>query len=450
MILHSLRHTAAAALTLAAMALAACSSEADAPSAPSEETRGDVTLRLKVSTADSAPPSRTDLGDKDGYEGPEGEFESIATLRVIILHDSPRKVEGNRMVATDDKGNPINDNLEFKVSSNELKWVYLIANEASLPLPANVTEFSTVSEWLDHFTSGVELPLDVMQNWTAGYTSEQLHSQNVTASIFGDQRHLPLTEVFRLQSVKLPHPDYSGDGSGDQGTESGTTGNISLTQEANLFLTRAAAKATFRFDFSNYPDNVSGVQVTAVRLKGLSQREFVFPNSTIYSPGKYTAEGEGYINVVENNERYITYFESPSENSTVDFLFNEDAGFEPVEMKKPAGVSETDKKLIVRGPIYFPESLSPNATDAYKVEVLLSDPTNPENSYWSEAKPLATNILEFTDKGGVKHQAISRNTHLYIDIKFTPTGIKWEAIEAPYNTVTLDPIFGLDTNSSNR
>ncbi len=443
MILHSLRHTAAAALTLAAMALAACSSEAPSPAA-SEETRGDVTLRLKVSTADSAAPSRTDLGDlgdQDGYEAPDGDFEKVATLRVIILHDS-REVEGNRMVATDDKGNPINDNLEFKVSSNELKWVYLIANEASLPLPEGVTGYSTVSEWLYHFTKGAELPLDVMRNWTAGYTPTQLNSQNVTASIFGDQRHLPLTEVFRLQSVKLPHPDYSGDGSGDQGSESGTTGNISLTQEANLFLTRAAAKATFRFDFSNYPDNVSGVQVTAVRLKGLSQREFVFPNTTVYSPGKYTAEGEGYINnVVENNERYITSFVSPAENSTVDFLLN---FTDPVDMKKPAGASETDKKLIVRGPIYFPESLSDKNAEAYTVQVQL-DGVN-----WLTAKPLTTNILEFTDKGGVMHQAISRNTHLYIDIKFTPTEITWQAIEAPYNTVTLDPIFGLDPKSSDR
>ena len=98
-------------------------------------------------------------------------------------------------------------------------------------------------------------------------------------------------------------------------------------------------------------------------------------------------------------------------------------GFAPVDMKKPAGASETDKKLIVRGPIYFPESLSAKDTKAYEVEVQL------DGGDWLTAKPLTTNILEFTDKGGVKHQAISRNTHLYIDIKFTPTGITWQAIE---------------------
>ncbi len=217
-------------------------------------------------------------------------------------------------------------------------------------------------------------------------------------------------------------------------------------QEARLFLTRAAAKATFRFDFSNYPDNVSGVQVTAVRLNGLSQMEYVFPNTTVYSPGKYVGgnEDKGEVNSVPDNERYITSFASPEVNSIMDFLFDGDAGFAPVDMKKPAGASETDKKLIVRGPIYFPESLSAKDTKAYEVEVQL------DGGDWLTAKPLTTNILEFTDKGGVKHQAISRNTHLYIDIKFTPTGITWQAIEAPYNTVTLDPIFGLGPNISDR
>ena len=59
MILHSLRHSALAALTLAALALAACSSEAPSP-AP-DETKGDVTLRLKVAmpVRASTPPTAT-------------------------------------------------------------------------------------------------------------------------------------------------------------------------------------------------------------------------------------------------------------------------------------------------------------------------------------------------------------------------------------------------------
>ena len=436
MILHSLRHSALAALTLAALALAACSSEAPSP-AP-DETKGDVTLRLKVAL--SGASSRA--GEPDHYEpGTEG-FESVGTLRVIILRPDGKTVEANRMVRMDAQLMPVDDNLDFHVEANELKYVYLIANEAALPLPGGNTDKRT-GEWLDTYTKGkaFEDITTVFADWKAGFANGEENSQSLFAEA---GNRLPMTEMFRVQTIKSLND--TGNQQQTEGVAPPSDGQIVIqVQEAKLFLTRAAAKATFRFDFSDYPDNVSGVNVTAVRLNGLSQWEYVFPNKTIYSPGKYTAEGEGYINVLENPERYITSFVSPETNATVDFLYDNAAGFSPVEMKKPEGVTATDKKLVVRGPIYFAESLSDQAAGAYTVEVQLSDPVHPENNYWFKAKPLNDNILEFDG-----HQAIARNTHLYIDIHFTPAGITWQAIEAPYNTVTLDPVFGLDTNSSDR
>lgn len=431
MILHSLRHSALAALTLAALALAACSSEAPSP-AP-DETKGDVTLRLKVAL--SGASSRA--GEPDGYEpGTEG-FESVGTLRVIILRPDGKTVEANRMVRMDADLRPVDDNLEFHVEANELKYVYLIANEAALPLPGRITGYLRTGEWLDTFTKGkaFEDITTVFAGWTAGFADGGENSQSLFAK---EGNRLPMTEMFRVQTIKSLND--TGDKQHPEGSAPPSDGQIVIqVQEARLFLTRAAAKATFRFDFSDYPENVSGVNVTAVRLNGLSQREFVFPNNTVYSPGKYVDNKEGEINNVDNPDRYITSFASPSSNATVDFLFDFDAGFAPVEMKKPEGVTSTDKKLIVRGPIYFAESLSDQATGAYEVQVQL------DGGEWFEAKPLNDNILEFDG-----HQAIARNTHLYIDIKFTPAGITWQAIEAPYNTVTLDPIFGLDTDTPNQ
>lgn len=427
-----------AALTLAALALAACSSEVPSP-AP-DETKGDVTLRLKVAL--SGASSRA--GEPDDYEpGTEG-FESVGTLRVIILRPDGKTVEANRMVRMDAELRPVDDNLEFHVEANELKYVYLIANEAALPLPGGIIGSLRTGEWLDTFTKGktFEGITTAFADWTAGFADGGENSQSLFVK---EGNRLPLTEMFRVQTIKsLNDPDNQ---QHTEGAAPPSDGQIVIqVQEAKLFLTRAAAKATFRFDFSDYPDNVSGVQVTAVRLNGLSQREYVFPNSTVYSPSKYVddKEDKGQVNTLPDtdNERYITSFASPSPNATVDFLFDNEAGFAPVEMKKPDGVTATDKKLIVRGPIYFAESLSDQATEAYKVQVLLSDPVHPENNHWFEAKPLNDNILEFDG-----HQAIARNTHLYIDIKFTPAGITWQAIEAPYNTVTLDPIFGLDTDT---
>lgn len=439
MILHSLRHSALAALSLAVLALAACSSEA--PSPASGETKGDVTLRLKVAL--SGASSRA--GEPDDYEpGSEG-FESVGTLRVIILRPDGKTVEANRMVRMDAELRPVDDNLEFHVEANELKYVYLIANESALTLPEGISGYRTTGEWLDTFTKGkaFEGITTVFADWTAGFADGGENSQSLFAKA---GNRLPMTEMFRVQTIKSLND--TGDQQQTEGAAPPSDGQIVIqVQEAKLFLTRAAAKATFRFDFSDYPDNVSGLQVTAVRLNGLSQREYVFPNSTVYSPGKYVDndESKGEVNTGTTDERYITSFASPSPNATVNFLFDSNVGFAPVEMKKPTGASGTDRKLIVRGPIYFAESLSDQATGAYTVEVQLSDPTNPENSHWFEAKPLNDNILEF---GG--HQAISRNTHLYIDIRFTPAGITWQAIEAPYNTVTLDPIFGLDTNTPNQ
>lgn len=434
MILHSLRHSALAALTLAAVALAACSSEAPSP-AP-DETKGDVTLRLKVAL--SGASSRA--GEPDGYEpGTEG-FESVGTLRVIILRPDGKTVEANRMVRMDTELRPVDDNLDFHVEANELKYVYLIANEAALPLPGGITGYLRTGEWLDTFTKGKDYDgiTTVLAGWTAGFDA----ITETQKSLFAEPgNRLPLTEMFRVQTIKSLND--TGDQQHPEGAAPPSDGQIVIqVQEARLFLTRAAAKATFRFDFSDYPENVSGVNVTAVRLNGLSQREYVFPNNTVYSPGKYVDNKEGEINNVDNPDRYITSFASPSSNATVDFLFDINAGFAPVEMKKPEGVTATDKKLIVRGPIYFAESLSDQPAGAYTVQVQLSDPTNPENNHWFEAKPLNDNILEFDG-----HQAIARNTHLYIDIHFTPAGITWQAIEAPYNTVTLDPVFGLDTDT---
>ena len=431
MILHSLRHSALAALTLAALALAACSSEAPSP-AP-DETKGDVTLRLKVAMGlDGDAGSRADA--PDSYEPGIGDFESVSTLRVIILHDS-RKVEGNRMVATDAKGNPLNDNLEFKVASNELKWVYLIANEASLPLPSDPgRDVRTVSEWLDSYAVGQELPLEVMQSWTAGYTNQQLNSQNVTSSLFKDKERLPLTEVFRLQTVKIPHPDYSTD-SGSGSDDSGVSPNdISQTQEARLFMTRAAAKATFFFNLSGFQG--MGGTITGVRLSGLSQREYVFPRytsattvgSAVYSPEKYTGTGingdesSGEIKNVDKNQRYIKAFDSPSSNSVITYTLDGANFGNPIKLLASSGNG------IQRGAIYFPESSSTLQSGAYKVQI------QRVGSRWLDAQPLATNILEFDG-----HQAIARNTHLKINISVgTDNSIFYDVEPLPWTPETYE------------
>ena len=400
----------------AAAGLSACSGSDDEPT-PESVDRLSLRLNVTLSTV-GADASRADNGPDDFEPLPAGDFEQMATLRVLLLAPDGITVRGNRMVQmqlVDGNYVPLHDNLEFPAESNERIYVYLIANEASLPLPAGVTNQPTVSQWFDSFVVNEEYEnlRAALDAWTAGYSSSA-----VSGSLFATPgSHLPMTERFRLLTDKSKAKAVGESGSADNGTLV-----VEYRQEATLFITPAAAKATFAFDFTDYKG--SGVNVTGVRFSGLGRREYVFPNTTVYSPAKYTEAGEqgGTVNIADN--RFITSFAVPQTgNGTTTFTFAGES-FTPVAMQ--ASTAKT-----VRGPIYFPETISTAAAEAFKVEVQLDGQT------WLTAQPLTDNILQV---GGF--EAIARSTHLRINISFTEVGITWEAIEAPYNSVSLTPSFG--------
>ena len=396
---------------------AACVSEDEVR--PIGNTSSETTLRLKLcmdSEEAKTETARSDKGQPDDYEQASGTFEQIATLRVIILHNSPiMEVEGARMVATASDGTPINDNLEFKVASNEMKTIVLIANEASLPSPV---PGKTTSQFLDQFSpKGTQVTQKQWQqflNWQV--------TQSANTSLFaniGDSPRLPLTEIWNINTLQL---------------EETGVGNDEPVQETTLFLTRAAAKATFIFDVDTDPANPyigSGVKVTGVRLKGLNTAEYVFPANAAYSPAKYIGNQPGTPNEVADGKRFITSFDAVTrqpgyeEGST----FTIGMASSPVEIKSYNG-----QNAPVRGPIYFPESKMPAKDMQFTVEVELDG-----NGNWLPAQPLTDNIL---NTGGL--DAIARNTHLEIHIKFGANGISSEVTLVPYIGVNLDPIFGTD------
>lgn len=411
--------TMACAVALAAAAVLPACSGADEPAADTSTDRLSLRLNVTLSTVGDSR-SRVDNGPDDYEQLPAGDFEKMTTLRVLLFAPDGMTLIGNRMVQVeliDGKYIPKNDNLVFPVESNELLYIYLIANEASLTLPRAVTDqsFTTIGQWFDSFkvkTAYNDL-IAILDAWTVGYSSS-----NVSSSLFytGENSHLPMTEKFRLLTIDKSKATIVG--------ESGSNGSLiaEYMQEATLFVTPAAAKATFAFDFTGYKG--SGVEVTGIRFSGVGQREYVFPNATDYSPAKYTKEGEegGIVQEAENNERFITKFAVPTANSVVTYTFAN--GFAPVAMQAATG-------QIERGPIYFPETLSALAAKAFTVEVQLDGQT------WLAAQPLTDNILQVDG-----NEAIARSTHLRINISFTPVGITWEAIEAPYNSVSLNPGFG--------
>lgn len=413
-------------LTAPLLLAASCITEGEHPDIVEVPDSGDMlTMRLKL---DMGLDGRATSSEGDPtFETPAKGFESVSTLRVIILHGTDRTVEAARIVDLDENLRPVDGNLEFKVRSNEMKTIILIANELSLPSPD--PNFKTASDYLTQFMTRPnatvrisESQMEQLLEWKAAMPGTL---PDATAGIFSDSKygtHLPLTEIFKVQTLAIEP----------------TVDREDVIQDVTLFMPYAAAKASFYFTADNgYKD--LGSKVTGIRLLGINWSEYVFPKNTTYSPAKYTTEGEGYVST-ENSERYITDF------AAIDLpAGREGMGSYTYMLDEPVVIQHDETNTPMRGPIYFPESINkaqattdePNANN-FRVQVQL------EGLDWFDARPLTENILHITDADGITRDAIARNTHLQIHINFGVNTITWEAIEAPYNTtVTLKPVFGI-------
>lgn len=414
-------------LTAPLLLAASCITEGEHPDINEVPDSGDMlTMRLKL---DMGLEGRATSSEGDPtFEPPTEGFESVKTLRVIILRGTDNTVEASRIVDLDDELRPVNGNLEFKVRSNEMKTIILIANELSLPSP-DPANFKTASDYLTQFMTRPnatvkisESQMEQLLEWKAAMPGTL---PDATAGIFselGSYARLPLAEIFEVQTIALEP----------------TADRENVMQDVTLFMPYAAAKATFYFTADD-DYKALGSRVTGIRLLGINWSEYVFPNKTTYSPAKYTDEGEGYVST-ENSERYITDFAAvdlePGREGMGSYTYTLD---EPVVIQAYA-----DDNMPMRGPIYFPESINmaqatidePDA-DNFRVQVQL------EGLDWFDARPLTENILHVIGADGVTRDAIARNTHLRIHIKFGVNSITWEAVEAPYNSVTLDPAFGI-------
>lgn len=388
-----------------------------------------VTLRLVVDTG--AQSSRA-AEAPDYFEKPSGDFENISTLRVILINDK-NLIEDNKIVRTAATGAPLYDNLEFKTPSGN-KQVYLIANEASLTVPdAFRDKYSSVTAFLDDvYKSETLFSSYTFDEWrvTLPTDYDEQAVQNVTRSLFADNPDavgVPLTESFRFNVA----------GSAD-------TQQYDQTQTVQLFLTRAAAKVSYNVVVDE-DYKASGVNITGIKLNGLNVAQYVFPRKAVYSIKNSEGEVEnidkeaiiypGLPKPVNAVNRFITSFETPGR-------YFSGAGASMVMNLSPQDYVEIAPKTnATRGPVYITESLMPDATSRFTVQVELDG-----NGNWLDAKPLGVgtdhdvvnNILLVNGK-----QAIARNTHLIVQIHFSEVEIFWQAVVAPYNELSLNPEFGL-------
>ncbi len=417
-------------IALLVASLMGCSQQEEDVPQPQEKEDG-VTLRLVIDTG--AESSRAVAPDY--FEKPDGEFENIYTLRVIIVkvtgsESVPDKIEANRLVHTTSTGEPIDDHLQFKVSTGSKK-IYLIANEASLSLPRAVgNSYVSVTDFLDNaYKINSEFSSTVFDGWMVNLPGNQAE---VTQSLYSDNSNakgLPLTEFFDFNVGATPETQQYDD-----------------IEYVKLFLTRAAAKVTYSVEVD--PEyKGSGVNVTGIRLNGLNMQQYVFPRNAEYSikneDGSVTPIAKDAVitptrpSVITPLDRFITSFDTPAR------LYPERGGASIVmnlAEEDYIAIKAGNEKTV--GPAYFPESKIPNTTEKFSVQVELDGDGN-----WLEAKPLgvgeyngvANNILQINGA-----QAIARNTHLKITIRFSDNDITATVQLVPYIGVVLNPTFGFD------
>lgn len=413
MTFQSIKYKALTLLAAVTLVFTGCHSDSPCPPGTEEpETPvpepDKVTLCLNVSF--DGQDNLTRANDPNYYDDPTGTFEKISTIRVIIVRnliesatETTGIVEANRLVRTNDAGHPISDNFEFKVIANEEKRIYLVANEEFITAPVG---FESATKFLDTFKvagknddqkSADLLPLSEWTVSVPGLTSSMTEIKGYGNGLFSPslspdtKRRLPLTEFFDIEVKRTDEVDdlfYS-----------------------HLFMTRAAAKAVFYLNTSdNFAgDGIKNTSIKAISLKGVGTTEYVFPNTTEYSPSKESLveySTNDHPASLPRKEAYITTFATPATNREVTYLIND----VNAEIKKPAD----GKARAITEPIYFPESiLEPGKY--YEVGVQLS------NGTWLTAlldnNTAKHNILSIKNDDG-EHQAIARNTYLPIELYF--------------------------------
>ena len=395
-----------------------CGSEEVAPPAveePSQELQYDeVMLCLNVSYDGVGSSTRAE-GDPDRYEGIDGKYETVETLRVLIVRDiqtdadgkTTAVVEGNRLVATNEQGYPMYDNLEFKVLANSNKRIYLIANEKYLPNSPITGQ--KVSVFLDSYTVSTpkeekRFDIGVLSGWTVSVPDITASTTTVTTDKMGmfqpsDGKRLPLTEFFDVEV----------------GRKDETTDNRWFS---HLFLTRCAAKARFFLNVGENFKNDGAVnpEIKSISLSGVGTKEYVFPNNTVYSIPKDKLITSGTSLTATLKNAYIKTFATPADNQVVTYLIND------VDLLDNVKIVETPKNSagnMLNYPInnnflYFAESIL-NGGQEYEVTVELTDGRIFKAPLKTDA--VTGNTSNVMQIGG--NYAISRNTYLPILINFT-------------------------------
>lgn len=402
------------AATVSLTAMVSCSqSEEDQPAIV---TDGYVDLKLAVSIPEAADMPRQSYELNDAYPGaemPVGKREMINCLRIIIV-DNSGKVEANTLITQEQESLRVISR-KFRVKANEMKTVYLLANEPMFPELGinNITYYDLAPE-------GRQVS-DQLLNMVMELSAAQLASIN-----------LPMTAVYRLP-VYLK---YTGE-------------KIETVEYNDLKVMRDATKFTVEIrneqPQGQFVENPFKIQVSDMSVTSISDRSYLFPhigrgnsaNIELYSQtylqnGNVVETATGTAPVISggsNKPLDLSYSDFFRDN----YIMPEGAAYR--QWQAPEGYSTVviGKNETHRYPSFYGnESINlADGNQKYYFNCTLVDTEGKEVGKYTKELPNLSSL--------------PRNTHVVIKATFKPQKQTLTVTVVPYVGVTLDPVFGLPT-----
>ncbi len=323
------------------------------------------------SRADDTPPGTY------GFEEPATDYEKIQTMRFIIV-DADGNIEHNAYMRQ--QPNYTTGKQMFKVKPSQTKTIYLIGNEASIP-------YETMKPFLA-LRKGDHFPENTYSDITLSRTDGQ--------PLFTDTEVIPMTEVHKVSVGGIQYD--------------GTTPRPYRTA---LFVTRASIKITFKINVDDAYTGFDPDILSDIIFNQVADREYLFPNNTVYDPAKATVY-ETVDNPAVVDKRIITEYDVPADARNAAYTFN--------------WIKSDDKsrRTFSAGPVYLPETkyAIPGTTSPYSI-------TLPVNG--TELTATLPNL-----------PALPRNTHAVININLNGSSLSCTVDVIPYAGIDLNPDFGFD------
>lgn len=326
--------------------------------------------------------------------------EYMYTLRIIVLH-ADNSVEHN--VYVDFGNSPQTECFRIlKVTRNEIKKIYLIANEESVS--------SELHEKLETLTAGDNTFRSIVDelNFTPDYKTP-----------------IPMSSVYDVPV------------------------NAESLVERQFYLVRAATKFTFRL--TNERENA--VSVDAIAISGIVGKTYLIPHK---KEKEMFFEGEPFFWI-----DWLKKVADESQEHPDDVTLADRRGWIQ-DYDIPYG--QTHEEVIVRSPTLVPGltyhvNEAPTPGEKMFPMFYLPESKNLKDRTQEYGEQAYTMTLHLTEKNlereaGTSEEkevlftrtfpnlkALFRNTHILVDVTFWEKGVKVDVI--PYSEVVLNPDFGL-------